>query len=381
MQERDELFMKKEFEDEDDDLEMIDLEETDSRSASPSAEEDYEEEDEDEDEEDEDDGKAKYFHIALLSTIVILIISAAIILIRWNQGSEFIIDIDPNENYDVESEDYRVDFNPNRVEGYVDDGVQNIVILGDSSIAHCTDETGIAALIAEKTGANVTALALPESTIALQEPSYTIEYAEDAFNLYYVGVSICGGEMGDYSLLFSALSNIENNGDYYNYWDALHVIDFDTVDTLIISYGVEDYIAARPLIGEEVYSQQIYGLENSVAGALDDVIELLQQRFPYMQIIVSSPSFCLVEDEDGNFVGGDTHNTGIGTLGDYVVNMKYVAMQQSVAFVDNYFLPNYNASDYESYLEENGRYPNAEGREIIADHIVEFIYQPETTAQ
>ncbi len=367
--------MKKETEQhfDDADLELVDLEEEQKIPESEPVSSEYE--DEEEYEEEEETGKgAKFIHIAMLSVMGVIIALVVVMIVRWQRGSEFIINQDLLENMEVESEDFRVDFNPTEIPGYVDDGVQNIVILGDSSLFHCTDETGIAALIAQKTGANVTAVSLPESTIALQEPSYTPEYAEDAFNLYYVATSICGGEMGDYNLMFAALDNIENNGDYYNYWDAIHKIDFDSVDTLILSYGLGDYLAARPLVGDEVYSEQLYGLENSVAGALDDSIEMLQNRFPYMQIIVSSPSFCLVTDEDGNTIGADMYNTGNGTLGDYIVNMKYVAMQQSVAFADNYFSPYFNASNYDEYLSEDGRYPNAAGREIIASHIVEFIY-------
>ena len=144
----------------------------------------------------EDNSKAKFFHITLISIMGIVVIAIIVLLARWQRGEDFVIsEGDLTENYDVESEDFHVDFDPSTIDGYVDDGENNIVILGDASIYNCQDDTGIAALVADATGANVTALSLPETTIALQEDSYTQEYAQDAFNLYYIISSICGGDI------------------------------------------------------------------------------------------------------------------------------------------------------------------------------------------
>ncbi len=322
----------------------------------------------------EDNSKAKFFHITLISIMGIVVIAIIVLLARWQRGEDFVIsEGDLTENYDVESEDFHVDFDPSTIDGYVDDGENNIVILGDASIYNCQDDTGIAALVADATGANVTALSLPETTIALQEDSYTQEYAQDAFNLYYIISSICGGDMGSYDLMYDSLSYIEDNSVYYSYWDSIHKIDFNKVDTLIIEYGLGDYLAKRPLIGAEVYSDQLYGLESSVAGSLNDCIVMLKERFPYMRILIVCPSFCLTKDDNGNTIGSDLYNNGQGTLGDYIVNMKYIAQQNNVAFVDNYFGIAFNASTYDGYLTPDGQYPNALGRQEIANHIVSFL--------
>ncbi|MDE6744609.1 MAG: hypothetical protein K2J95_12075 [Lachnospiraceae bacterium] len=359
----------------DEDLEKIDL-------GSPITEYEPEIYDEDEDyniqddeEEEVNSNLSKIVQIILLSAIAVILFTSIFLLVRWQRGSApDVTDNNGNPAYDVESADYFVPFNPSAIEGYVDDGEKNIVILGDDTILHAQGENGISDLLAEATGANVTTLALSGSTIALQELSYTQEYAEDAYNLYYIISAICAGDMGNYDLQFSALNEIEDNSVYYDYWDKLHVIDFDKTDTLIICYGYCDYLAGRPLTAGDVYSGQPYGHENGTAGSLDDCLKLLRERFPYMQIIISSPSYCFVTDENGEMIGADVYfNSERATMGDYVLNAKNAAESNHVSFVDNYFFEHYNYANHEDYLEENGAFPNEAGRRLIVAHIMEFI--------
>lgn len=366
--------MKPDFDDED--LEKIDL----GPSMTEDAPDLYPEEDDygmqEDNEDDENSHLSKVLQIVILSAIAVILFTSVFLLVRWQRGSApDVTDNNNNTAYDVESADYFNPFNPSAMEGYVDDGEQNIVILGDDTILHAQGENGISDLLAQATGANITTLALGGSTIALQEISYTQEYAEDAFNLFYIISAICAGDMGNYDLQFSALGEIEDNGAYYDYWDQLHVIDFDKTDTLIISYGYCDYLAGRPLTAGDVYSQQLYGHENGTAGSLDDCLKLLRERFPYMQIIISSPSYCFVADKNGVMTGADIYfNSEKATMGDYVLNMKNVAEANHVSFVDNYFFENYNFANYEDYLEEDKAFPNEAGRRLIAGHIMEFIY-------
>lgn len=365
--------MKPAFDDED--LEKIDL----GTPIAADEPEIYDEEDDyniQDDEEDEEHAKlSKIIQIIILSAIAVILFSSIFLLIRWQRGSApDVTDNNGNPAYDVESADYFVPFNPSAIEGYVDDGEQNIVILGDDTILHAQGENGISDLLAEATGANVTTLALSGSTIALQELSYTQEYAEDAFNLYYIISAICAGDMGNYDLQFSALNEIEDNSVYYDYWDKLHVIDFDKTDTLIICYGYCDYLAGRPLTAGDVYGGQPYGHENGTTGSLDDCLRLLRERFPYMQIIISSPSYCFVTDENGDMTGADVYfNSEKATLGDYVLNAKNAAEANHVSFVDNYFFEDFNFANYEDYLEEDGAFPNEAGRRLMVAHIMGFI--------
>ena len=381
----------------DDDLEMIDLSDLVSSDEEnihkknvkhpsgrkPGKEhlpsEKYEEESDDTDNErfEEEEKSLKggtILQIVMISAILIIIGVVATMLIRWQKGIDLTItEEDLTEDYDIESEDFYSVFNPYNVDGYVDDGELNIVILGDQTIYNYNDETGIANLIAEKTGANVTALSLPDTKIALTNPGFTLEQAEDAFNLYYLTLSICGGKHGSYDLQDSAINYIEDNEIYREYVRALREIDFSKVDIMILSYGLNDYLQASRNTGDEVYSEQPYGTMDSLSGSLDSSLQNLNERFPAMQIIISSPSFCIVKDEDGNEIGADLYNPGNGSLGDYVAFTKGVAQSHQASFADNYFFSDFNAGNYEGLLDENGM-PNAAARELIADHIISFFY-------
>lgn len=381
----------------DEDLEMIDLSDSGSyaRETIPKnnvdrtpgkkskkenipPEEEYEESLEDDDAPEETGEKSiksgTILQIVMISAILIVVGIVATMLIRWQKGIDIIVtEDDLTEDYDIESEDFYSIFDPNEVEGYVDDGELNIVILGDQSIYYCSDETGIANLIAEKTGAKVTALSLPDTKIALTNPGFTLESSEDAFNLYYLTLSICGGKHGSYDLQDSAVNYIENSDIYRDYVQSLREIDFSKVDILILSYGLNDYLQASRNIGDEVYSEQPYGTMDSLSGSLDSSLQNLNDRFPAMQVIISSPSFCIVKDEEGNEIGADLYNPGNGSLGDYVAFAKGVAQSHQASFADNYFFSNFNAGNYEGLLDEEGM-PNAAARELIADHIISFFY-------
>ena len=154
---------------------------------------------------------------------------------------------------------------------------------------------------------------------------------------------------------------------------TLREIDFSKVDIMILCYGFNDYLQSSRNIGDEVYSEQPYGTLDSLSGSLDSSLQNLNDRFPAMQIIISSPSFCIVEDEDGNEIGADLYNPGNGSLGDYVAFTKGVAQSHQASFADNYFFSDFNAGNYEGLLDENGM-PNAAARKLIADHIISFFY-------
>lgn len=312
--------------------------------------------------------------IIMVSAIVIVIGIVVILLLRWQRGTDLVItEDDLTEDYSIESEDFYFPFNPSTIEGYVDDGVLNVVVLGDQSVANPEDPTSISSLIAQKTGAQVTTLALPESTISLQVPSFTLETAEDAYSFYYLATSMAGGKRGGYELQLSALDYIENPEPYMTFLEDLRAIAFDEVDILILSYGLNDYLQGQPMTGNEIYIDQPYGTMDSLCGALDSGLASLHERYPYMQIILSSPTYCRVPSSDGEQIGADMYSYGNGTLGDYVANCKSVAQLQQTSFVDNYFISEFNGENYEGYLEEDGM-PGAKAREFVADHIITFFY-------
>lgn len=333
----------------------------------------YNIDDEIEEDDEEDSGKAKFFHIAFLITTVVIIAIVAILIINWQKG--IVLDI-TEENlaaFESESEDFYVDFDPYVNPGYVDDGEYNVVILGDDTIANCTDETSIPNLIAKKSGANVTTFALPGATCAIANTEYNSEDPSDFYSFYYVANRIASL---DFDPLKQAWDDMEDSSMYYDYWNAIHNYDFSKADIIVICYGTNDFLENMPMIQENPYAYREYGTSLGTAGALDISLGVLKDAYPCAQIIVSSPSFFFKDDGNGGKVGADLSGYGneYGNLGGYVVYMLNASLYHSVTFLDNYFGLEFNSSNNEGYLDEDGCYPNAKGREVLADHIVENFY-------
>lgn len=334
-------------------------------------EDEYNKEYGEEDAEDNDSGKI--IHIAFLLLILGAIAAIIIMLYRWNKGTILEIDEDERQNsFNIESMDYYSHFDPNEFEGYVDDGDLNIVIMGDDAIYNYNDETGIPALIADATGGNVTTLALPGQTVSNITQGYTLDDTRDAYNLYLVLSQMAAGDDGYYDLMVASWDYMDDNKLYYDYWDICHNIDLDKTDVLIISCGQNDFLEGRPCYHDpkDTNANNL----NNMSIAMGKALVLLKERFPYMQIIVSSPTMCLVPDENGNLIGADTVNKGYGTYGEYISGLAGMSQMNCVTFVDNFLLDEFNPNNYDGYLEDNGLYPNAKGRKLVADHIVQNIY-------
>lgn len=366
---------KKDFED-DEDLSFIDINE-DDYSDYNLAEEEYEGEEEyneeyGEDDEEEDSGKGKIFHIAFLLASIAIVSAIVVILIKWNKGE--IVTVNPEDltqNYDIESMDFYVPFDPTTVEGYVDDGELNIVILCDDSMGHCQDETSIPALIAKKTGANVTTCYLEGGRMTTN----SVEYDTEApFSLYYQVNQLTSGSDGSYDFMLEAVQNMPDPGKYYEYWDMLHKVPFKKADIIIIQYGMNDFFAKAPILGTEATLTQPYGLADGITCVITSNIEKIKARFPYTQLIISSPNFMFATNDKGEFIGADMVNYGEGTYGEYMSVLAHYSCEFSATYVDNYFLDGFNPGDYEDCLEDNMIYPNEKGREMIADHLIKYFY-------
>jgi len=331
-----------------------------------------------EDDDYEDTGKSHIFHYAFFAIAAFLIIGSIVLLVRWNKGRVLVINPDElSEDYSTECLDWYSHFDPAENPEYVDDGVQNILIIGDDSIYYYNDETGIPALLAAYTGANVTTLAIPGTTISLSRETYSTEHPEEAFSLYYQAVQITAGGRGSYDLMEAAAPLTDNEALYLDYIEQLKSIDYDSIDVLIICYGLNDYLQGHPYAAEyeDMWSQRPLGNPDVVKAALDDVFTMFRNRFPYMQIIYASPTFFMEAQPDGSLLSSHESKNGISTFADYIANYSTVASKDSVSFVDNYFGFIINEENYTNYLDPtNLYYPNEYGRKLIVDHISQFIY-------
>lgn len=309
--------------------------------------------------------RSDYIHLALLAVILLMFLIAAIRLIIWNIGEDS--GYDPNADtseFDTEPQDYIQPMDASLLEGHEDDGVTTIVTLGNAPFSDERGSTGLAEKIAQKCDATVYNCAFPDSYLSMKYEEYTDSYPQDALSLYLVTASFCGG---DFTLMEHAAGLVEDTEGTQEALDTLKSLDFSTVDMIVIMYDLSDYMDDRPVMDENNDINLI-----TWNGALNASIDLIQQTYPHIRIVVLSPSYGQYTDENGNLINADTEDLGNGTLPDYVLHEIDVAMANGVSILDNYY-----GSVTENQAEEcltDGYHLNEAGRERIAQRFAEKIF-------
>ena len=309
--------------------------------------------------------RSDYIHLALLAVILLMFLIAAIRLIIWNIGEDS--GYDPNADtseFDTEPQDYIQPMDASLLEGHEDDGVTTIVTLGNAPFSDERGSTGLAEKIAQKCDATVYNCAFPDSYLSMKYEEYTDSYPQDALSLYLVTASFCGG---DFTLMEHAAGLVEDTEGTQEALDTLKSLDFSTVDMIVIMYDLSDYMDDRPVMDENNDINLI-----TWNGALNASIDLIQQTYPHIRIVVLSPTYGQYTDENGNLVNADTEDLGNGTLPDYVLHEIDVAMANGVSILDNYY-----GSVTENQAAEcltDGYHLNEAGRERIAQRFAEKIF-------
>ena len=125
-------------------------------------------------------------HLIIWAIIGILIIVSVVKIIIWNIGTKS--DFDPNnitDDYNTEALDVTYKVDRSKIEGFVDDGVTTVLMVGNNPITDRTDENGIPALVAAATKAEVYSAGFADTCLVAMNSTYSADYAPDAFSLSY----------------------------------------------------------------------------------------------------------------------------------------------------------------------------------------------------
>lgn len=307
-------------------------------------------------------------HLIIWAIIGILIIVSVVKIIIWNIGTKS--DFDPNnitDDYNTEALDVTYKVDRSKIEGFVDDGVTTVLMVGNNPITDRTDENGIPALVAAATKAEVYSAGFADTCLVAMNSTYSADYAPDAFSLSYLTKAMCDG---DYSLQDAALSSGAVSQDYAASLDVLKNMDYSNVDVLVFMYDANDYLQRRNLYDEnDAYNTGTY------TGALRASATQITEAYPHIRIILMTPSFASVVNEDGTYASGDTTNLGCGTIPNYLLFSIDVAHECMFSVVDNYYGTFYEdiAADY---LTDN-IHLNDKGRQAMAARLSEAIGIPE----
>lgn len=283
--------------------------------------------------------------------------------------------VEPNENptepdnYTAESYDNILaltDEEGNVIAPDLEDGL-SIVVFGNGPFAEDRNTgEGLAALLAETTGATVYNCTISGSQLASTLPGNPDMSVNpwDAFCFYWMSVYSTGVDVIDfYGQALEALGE-DAPPEAAEVRETLSSLDFDTVDVIVIMYDATDYFAGSPAGSTD----DIPAIQ-SFAGNLKAGLGVLQQYHPNTRIIVMSPTYAFSDrlDEDGSYISSDIVRYGQDVLSTYVSKSAESCSEAQVTFVDNFYVT-FNEDNALNYLRDN-MHLNSDGRKKVIERL------------
>lgn len=252
----------------------------------------------------------------------------------------------------------------------VDDGITTIVAFGNAPFADDRDSSdNLASLIAEKSGATVYNCSVEGSYLTAKETTLLPETEPlDAFNFYWLTTLMCLNDdsvRNNYQRTFASLGDAVPDGAKEAY-NTLTTLDFNKVDVVTLMYDGSDYLDGRDMY-DDVNPTNI----QTFTGNMEAGIELIQNTYPHIRIIVLSPAYVFAVDENGEYVPSDLYRYGQDVFSTYVIKQFGSAYTRSVSFVDNLY-GTITADNAGEYLTDN-IHLNIEGRKLVADRFVQAL--------
>lgn len=308
----------------------------------------------------------KYIQLAIILLIFIIGIVVFVKLKNWSKGKDSGYDpTDLNTGFDTETEDYFVPLDSKTEALQKQDGITTVLLLGNGSIAK---EKGrpdsVANQLEQKIGGKVYDASLDHTYLSVKNVVYDESDLEDSFSLFWIAQCI---GLQDFTLLNNASAAWEGDDTVRETTDMLRSLDYSAIDAIVIMYDYHDFREKRMLMSP--YDSELAG---TCCGCLLQSIQLLRKACPQARIIVGSPFFSFVENDAGEIVSCDGLDFGEGTLADYMVAYKNIAVNENASFIDNY-LGTITPDNYEDFLDDDYTHLNANGRTALADRMSIFL--------
>lgn len=242
----------------------------------------------------------------------------------------------------------------------------SILFFGNSVFADDRDsKDNVVNMIAERTGATVYNCSVGDSYLTAK--NYSMKETSsglDVYNFYFMVLYLILETKPDYFDWLEANPDANILPETQEVRRTLETIDMSTVDTVAILYDGSDYLA-----GHCFYNPENRTDVTSFAGNLEAGIELLQEAFPHVRIIVMSPTYAFGVDDNGEYISSDIKRYGNGeTLSSFTLRECESAVSHNVTFVDNLY-GTFNEDQASDYLEDN-LHLNQEGREKVVKRFI-----------
>lgn len=298
------------------------------------------------------------FGIILIAIITVCIVK----LIQWNRSTTE-VDLNVAEGaFDMECLDFYVYPDEEARAKVPDDGVEDIVVFGNDYVNNNGKKHSIINKMREgMPDANIIDLSVDNSKLGCFRDYLTCGL--DAFGFYHL---IYQHDTGNYKYLdmSSWEEGFTDKDRYKKFIENYKNLDFNKVDTVVIMYSLYDYYNSGITIFADEHNP--YGYH----GALLSAVEMLQKKYPHLNIVISSFTPEYYETDDGEMQLSLETDYGWGTSSVYFDIQYAVATRQCVSFIDNYFYA-INEKNITEYL--NGMTLTDKGIDLIGDHVVEFL--------
>lgn len=239
----------------------------------------------------------------------------------------------------------------------------DILFLGDSLMGLCRDETSIPYLVGEELGKSVYNGAMGGTCLAEVNRKESDTFQKNAVSFAALAQALA---YSDFDWQKSVRIRQAVAEHFPQVIDELAGIDMQKVEYLVIEYGTNDYFGGIPIRNSE-NPYDMYTLE----GALRSSLEVLQEEYPGLRIILLTPTYNWYNDKGYHC---ENIEFGGGYLKEYVDKLLELGEEYGVECLDLY-TDLYPRGDYAEALRYtmDGVHPNEDGRERIAEKIVDYI--------
>lgn len=308
------------------------------------------------------------FHYVILGIVALIVLIVAFKLFMWNRGiKDNTVITSEDSDTDIEVMDYILPLHPSLLEGREDDGILSVLCLGNEPFADDrNDENNLTKLMEKELGENakVYNASFKDSYMTALKPSFSEEHVYDAFSFYWLSTVLA---VDNDQLLDRALNSMEEvPEDFRESVELIKSIDMDKIDVIAIMYDGNDYLAGRRTIDTENPTDI-----QTFTGALAAGIQLFQQTYPHIRIMVMSPTYAYGLDENGEYVSSDIMDYGMGSLATYAILESDTCYENSVSYIDNLY-GSVNVNDADRYLKDY-IHLNEKGRQVVARRFAECL--------
>lgn len=306
--------------------------------------------------------------LILLVVIVAIIVVVILRLKKWNESTvEIDHNIDPTA-YETESLDLSFHIDQDILAAHGDDGVNRMLVMGNYMVKRDEDGKSIIDNMRKSMPDwEITDISAYQSMVTaptyISDDEFPGGHFWSPFSLYYLAKGLCTRDYAiqEYNLYDNGSLTIEDADEYLKLYES---IDLNDYDVLLIMYASTDYYQMQTL-----YNDADEMDVTTYMGSLRSTFKLLNECYPHLRVVVSSP-FMTYCEMDGERAMGTLTNFGSGTESEYVMREYYVCTEYCISFIDNYF--NYiTEKNLDKYVEYNKL--NADGIEAVSNHIIEFL--------